>query len=68
MSLLIQLKLLSIDEDERKRLKNRYKYLNLNYQIMKLRMEGQIPSEDLMNHAIETGRLAEIPEEELCNL
>ena len=64
----MQLKLLSIDEDERKRLKNRYKYLNLNYQIMKLRMDGQTPSEDLMNHAIETGRLADIPEEELCNL
>ena len=68
MSLSMQLKLLSIDEDERKRLEHRYKYLNLNYQIMKLRMEGQTPSEDLIHNAIETGRLADIPEEELCNL
>jgi hypothetical protein len=68
MSLNMQLKLLAIDEDERIRLEHRYKYLSLNYQIMKLRMDGKNPSEDLMNHAIETGRLANIPEEELCNL
>ena len=68
MSLRMQLKLLAIDEDERKRLEHRYKYLSINYQIMKLRMDGKTPSEDLMNHAVETGRLADIPEEELYNL
>lgn len=68
MSSSMQLELVSMDEAERKRLKHRYKYLSLNYQIMRLRMDGQTPSEDLMNHAIEIGRLADIPEEELANL
>ncbi len=68
MSLSLQLKLLSMDEDEKQRLMHRYQYLSLNYQIMKLRMDGQDPPKDLLNNAVEAGRLAEIPDEELSSL
>ena len=68
MSLNNKLKNLSMDEEERSRLIHRHQYLGLNYKIMKLRMVGQDPPDDLINHAIEIGRLAEIPEEELSDL
>jgi hypothetical protein len=64
----LQLKLLSMDEEERKNLKYRYQYLNLSYKIMQFRMNGQNPPMDLIDQAIEIGRLAEIPEEELRSL
>jgi hypothetical protein len=64
----LQLKLLSMDEEERKKLKYRYQYLNLSYKIMQFRMNGQNPPMDLIDHAIEIGRLAKIPDEELCSL
>ena len=63
-----QLNLLSMDEEERKSLKYRYQYLNLSYKIMQFRMNGQNPPMDLLDHAIEIGRLAEIPDEELRSL
>jgi hypothetical protein len=42
-----------MDEEERKKLKYRYQYLNLSYKIMQFRMNGQNPPMDLIDHAIE---------------
>ena len=64
----LQLKLLSMDEEERKKFKHRYQYLNLSYKILQFRMNGQNPPIDLIDQAIEIGRLAEIPDEELRSL
>jgi hypothetical protein len=64
----LQLKLLSMDEEERRNFKLRHQYLNLSFKIMQFRMNGQNPPMDLIEHAIEIGRLAEIPDEELRSL
>ena len=68
MLLPLKLQTISMDEEEKKRLKHRYQYLSLNYQIMQIRMKGQNPPKDLIDHALEVGLLAEIPEEELNSL
>ena len=64
----LQLKLLSMDEEERKKFKYKYQYLNLSFRILQFRMNGQNPPMDLIDQAIEIGRLAEIPDEELRSL
>ena len=57
-----------MDKKEKERLKYKSQFLNLSYKIMQLRMNGQDPPDDLIYTAHEIGRLADIPEEELCNL
>ena len=57
-----------MDKKDKERLKYKSQFLNLSYKIMQLRMNGQDPPDDLIYTAHEIGRLADIPEEELCNL